>query len=208
MVASLVANHPLDEAMALAVGGSYDKIGQIELSLLERFGLDGKSRLVDVGCGSGRLSTAIYEKYGSTFSYEGTDVVPELLNYAALQCADSYRFHLVEDFVIPVDDGRADMMCFFSVFTHLLPEESYRYMLQAKRVLKPGGIMVASYLTLSEHWSIFMDSVRQDPQHLNTFLHPEDVARMAVQAGFDFVADIPAWQELGQHGIVARSIEA
>ena len=43
---------------------------------------------------------------------------------------------------IPAPDGEADMVCFFSVLTHLLHEESYVYLQDARRVLKPTGKLV------------------------------------------------------------------
>jgi len=63
---------------------------------------------------------------------------------------------------IPEGDGKADMVCFFSVFTHLLQEESYLYLEEARRVLRPGGRIVASYLDIADpsHWNIFEANLR------------------------------------------------
>ena len=43
----------VDQAMSLAVGGSFDAIGQIESDLLRMYGLRDGMRLIDLGCGSG-----------------------------------------------------------------------------------------------------------------------------------------------------------
>jgi SAM-dependent methyltransferase len=63
---------------------------------------------------------------------------------------------------IPENDEVADTVCFFSVFTHLMEEESFLYLREAKRVLKPGGRIVASYLDIAEpaHWEIFEANVK------------------------------------------------
>jgi SAM-dependent methyltransferase len=63
---------------------------------------------------------------------------------------------------IPEADGVAEMVCFFSVFTHLVQEESFLYLQEAERVLKPGGRIIASYLDIADpsHWSIFEANVR------------------------------------------------
>jgi SAM-dependent methyltransferase len=49
------------------------------------------------------------------------------------------------------------MVCFFSVFTHLLHEQSYLYLQEAKRVLRPGGKILFSFLdfAVAGHWPLF-----------------------------------------------------
>ena len=81
-VRDLMLRYPLDEAMSLAVGGSYDLVGQAELRILQGCGLEDGMSLVDFGCGSGRLA----KHFGLTYrhiEYLGVDVVQELLDYAA-----------------------------------------------------------------------------------------------------------------------------
>jgi SAM-dependent methyltransferase len=68
-----------------------------------------------------------------------------------------------------------DLACFFSVFTHLLHEESYCYLLEAKRVVKPGGKIVFSFLEYEHNWRVFEDTVTAilgggASVHLNTFI--------------------------------------
>jgi hypothetical protein len=68
------------------------------------------------------------------------------------------------------------MVCAFSVFTHLLPEESYIYMEDIRRVLKPGARLVFSFLEFStpSHWAVFDTTVTEQKNgskgHLNTFI--------------------------------------
>jgi hypothetical protein len=74
LVASLIRDYPLGEAMSRAVGGNYNEIGAIERDLLVYAGLKNGMSLVDFGCGSGRLGHAL----GSSLdiSYVGIDIVP------------------------------------------------------------------------------------------------------------------------------------
>jgi hypothetical protein len=53
------------------------------------------------------------------------------------------------------------MAAFASVFTHLRHEESFVYVMGAKRVLKPGGIIVFTFLEFSQadHWVIFQSRI-------------------------------------------------
>src|SRR5688572_12541549 len=83
LVRSLMQQYPLDEAMSRAVGGSYEAVGEVEKQLLIQAGLQRDHVLVDVGCGSGRLAKALAPYLGTTGQLLGTDVVLELLKYAA-----------------------------------------------------------------------------------------------------------------------------
>lgn len=149
--------------MSLAVGGDYEVMGEALCVRLERFGLKDGDYLIDVGCGSGRLAYALSRsKYRETIRYLGVDIVPALLQFAAEKCQHpSWRFELAPGLMIPAADARADMVCFFSVFTHLMQEESFLYLREAQRVLKPGGKIVVSYLDILDpkHWEIFESNV-------------------------------------------------
>jgi ubiquinone/menaquinone biosynthesis C-methylase UbiE len=145
LVDDLVRTHDLDTAMSLAVGGAYEAIGASELAILKHCGLPDSARVIDVGCGSGRLASALRDR--PAIRYLGTDVVPELLDYAKTRCnRPDWRFVLVEGLQIPADDQTADVVTFFSVFTHLTAHESAAYLAEAKRVLKPGGKIIASFI--------------------------------------------------------------
>lgn len=127
-----------DQAMQQAVGGEYAAMGQLEHLLLMQYGLSENHYVVDVGCGSGRLAKPLSKFLKGR--YLGTDIVPDLVDYA-IKIVDrpDWRFEVVDGLVIPERDEAADFVCFFSVFTHLLHEQSYLYLQEAKRVLKPGG---------------------------------------------------------------------
>jgi ubiquinone/menaquinone biosynthesis C-methylase UbiE len=134
-----------ERAMVEAVGGAYTEIGGRERRILESLGLRDTDYVVDIGAGSGRLATAIKDL--PNLRYLGTDVVPELLEFARKKCGrEDWAFELVKTTEIPERDGVADFVVFFSVFTHLKEKESFRYLQEAKRVLKQNGVIVVSYL--------------------------------------------------------------
>lgn len=158
VVSNLLNNHPQAQAMSMAVGNHFEAFGILSRQILLDAGLKDSHYLIDVGCGSGRVAHVLEVQH-----YLGTDVVPELLEHARSLCASrNWRFELVENIEIPEQDGSADMVCFFSVFTHLLHEDSYRYLREAYRVLKPGGTVVISFLDprLASHWTVFESSVK------------------------------------------------
>ena len=165
--------NPRDQAMQLAVGGNFDATGALERDLLIRHGLKKTDYLIDVGCGSGRLAKPLSEFL--TGKYLGIDVIPDLVNYARAQVARSdWKFEVTDGFCIPEEDGKADMVCFFSIFTHLLHEYSYVYLGEAKRVLKPGGKIIFSFLDFAvpSHWGVFRSNVEGIGRsgHLNMFI--------------------------------------
>jgi len=145
-----------DEAMSVALGGGdFTNVGNRELEILRRVGLAAGDRVIDVGCGSGRLAAALTTAFGYRIHYLGTDVVEELLEHARKVSNSSYQFELNLDLTIPADDESCDYIVFFSVITHLLHEESFRYLRDAVRALKPGGTIIATFLESQRHWSIF-----------------------------------------------------
>ena len=166
--------YSFDEAARQAVGGEFDAIGLLYRELLVHHGLRKDHYLIDVGCGSGRVAKPLAEYL--TGKYLGIDVVPELLEYArSIVARPDWRFEIASGLTIPEKDQQADMVCFFSVFTHLLHEESFVYLREAKRVLKPGGKIVLSFLDfrVAGHWSIFesnLEDVGIGAKPMNVFM--------------------------------------
>jgi ubiquinone/menaquinone biosynthesis C-methylase UbiE len=166
-------------AMEEAVGGDFEQLGILERELLVSQGLAPGGFLIDVGCGSGRLAVQLVDYL--TGRYLGTDVVPDLLDHArGLVRRPDWRFEVVDQLAIPAEDAEADMVCFFSVMTHLLHEESYRYLEEARRVVRPGGKVVFSFLEfgVDEHWAVFemnLKSIGQDGV-LNQFIDPAAIS--------------------------------
>jgi SAM-dependent methyltransferase len=155
--AYLLAKHPLDKAMELAVGrGNYETVGDAEALLMREAGLAEGHALIDIGCGSGRLAAALSRQFGPRISYLGIDVVPELLDYAKPRCEETYRFLLTEGFNIPASDSSADFVASFSVFTHVPATETAIYLREVHRALKPHGVTVFSFYDLVGEWRTFI----------------------------------------------------
>lgn len=196
MVEANLAAFPENEAMARSVGGQYERFGTLEFLLLRQLGLADDARVIDVGCGAGRLAWRLAAL--PALRYLGTDVVPQLMDYARRRCKrPDFAFRLVERIEIPAPDGEADFVTFFSVFTHLLHEESYVYLEEARRVLKPGGRVVFSFLefAVAHNWSVFeanLDWVRQRSYmgHINVFMHRDDLRLWADRLGLTVEAFI------------------
>ena len=214
LVLSLLRNYPLDEAMSCAVGGEYETIGAIEAQLLSDVGLKDGMSLVDLGCGSGRAAFALGKLL--EISYTGIDIVQPLLDYAKSRSPADYNFVLHRELSIPLPSGSADMLCAFSVFTHLLHTETYIYLEEAVRVLRPKGTIVFSFLeyAVDSHWEQFIGTknaqLKKTVPHLNMFIDRTAIETWAAHLGLRvdryISSDEPIWRghSLGQSVVVLR----
>jgi ubiquinone/menaquinone biosynthesis C-methylase UbiE len=206
------------EAMEKAVGSidhaHFLSFGALMRHIVQQAGLQTGDYLVDAGCGSGRLAAAL--SVWLEGRYLGIDIVTELLDHARSLCnRPDWRFEPVGDVRIPEEDGKTDMVCFFSLFTHLMHEDSYRYLMEANRVLKPGGRTVFSFLEffIPAHWEVFNDMLKARAQnvstHHNQFLSRDIIRDWLPSLGFSLVAfhdgDKP-WPGLDTEAILGQSV--
>lgn len=171
-----------DTALQQAIGGNFLAVGQLERALLLQLGLQANHFVADIGCGSGRLASQLAAL--PELKYLGTDVVPDLLRHAKkLSNRPDWRFEEAKGFSIPSPDRSADFVCFFSVLTHLRHEDSYRYLREAKRVLKPTGKIVFSFLEflIPSHWAVFDAMVKRpdNSHHVDQFVDRDAIRAWA-----------------------------
>ena len=197
------------KAMAEAVGGEFEIVGATESAVLRYAGLSDGMSLIDFGCGSGRLAAALGRE-GRSISYYGIDINRAFLEHARAVAPPSFRFALNRTLSLPAPDVSADMVCAFSVFTHLKHTETFIYLQEIHRVLRPGGRVVFSFLEFASprHWTIFDQSVAADRHgnalHLNEFIERGAIDTWADRLGFRrhaFIGDDEApWDERGPLG--------
>ena len=210
-VSRLQREHAEEEAMSLAVGGGFEQVGNIELALLQNFGLQPDSYLIDVGCGSGRLAKPLASYLSG--HYSGFDVVADLVEYARkVSGRPDWRFGVVDHIEIPERDSCADMVCFFSVLTHLLHEQSYWYLEEAVRVLKAGGKIVFSYLDFAEssHWPIFLATLQHSKAStdtpINVFISREMIKTWSSHLCLEIEHFVGAQETVAQGGALGQSL--
>ena len=181
------------EAMSLAVGGNYDTVGILERELLIQHGLKKNDYLIDVGCGSGRLTKPLSDYLKGR--YLGLDIEQSLVDYAKASVErPDWQFTITEGVHIPEQDSQADMICFFSVFTHLLFEETYLYLKESMRVLKPGGRIVFSFLEfqIPDQWVVFEANMHhaKEGDPLMIFMDRHAIGAFSENIGLEIVAII------------------
>jgi len=136
--------------------------------LLGSAGLEPTHRVLDAGCGIGRMAIPLTEVLGDQGSYEGFDVVAQAIDWCSQNITPKYpnfRFqhsdvvsrhynphgrYKASEFRFPFADGEFDLVLLTSVFTHLLPDDMENYFSEIARVLKPGGRSVITYFLLND----------------------------------------------------------
>ncbi|MBU6267266.1 MAG: class I SAM-dependent methyltransferase [Sphingomonadales bacterium] len=195
LVKTKLAEHPGNPALALAQAiGSPDldtfrAQGDMQVGVLRHHGLVDGMALYDLGCGCGRTAQALLRS-GWTGHYTGADIVPQLIVELTRTCPP-FTGLTVRDLRIAAADGSLDMVFCASVFTHLHAEESYIYLEDIFRALKPGGRLVFSFCELEDpaHHGVFDRNVHNqrrgnDIVHLNAFLHRDWIRLFAARLGF------------------------
>jgi SAM-dependent methyltransferase len=174
-------------AFDMVGGGDYERVGFTEQYLLDTFApVPENGLLVDVGCGPGRLARYLTER--PRLRYLGTDIVPELLDVARTECLrPDWRFEAVTGFEIPCESGSADVVTIFSIFTNMLPEQSFLLVREAARVLRPGGTVLITYFDISfpGHNQIFLNLVEHQAQRIDplVFLNRDFIETFATGNG-------------------------
>lgn len=126
---------------------------------MRRLGLrPGAGRALDFGCGVGRLSAALAERFDEVI---GVDIAPTMLAEARRLDRSGGRCRFVlnsaPDLAF-VETGSVDVVYSSLVLQHLTPELSRQYVAEFARVLAPGGVavfQVASRPTLSVKGALF-----------------------------------------------------
>jgi ubiquinone/menaquinone biosynthesis C-methylase UbiE len=152
-------------------GGDFDLIGRLELRVLEMEGLAPTQTLVDFGCGTGRLAVHAV-RFLAAGRYVGIDIAESMLERAMSRvhqvapspsCDVSFIKQTATAFPLP--DASVDWVCAFSVFTHMEHEDSYRYLCDARRIVRPTGRFVLSCLpidTIEYARHVFRESAKDD----------------------------------------------
>ena len=134
------------------VGGGYDEM--VEIATFNRRVIDsllpedwdyrGKA-VLDFGCGIGR-SVATYHDLRHDTEVFGCDIHAPSIRWAVEALSPPFEFFVCdEEPQLAQPDARFDLVYACSVFTHITDAWA-RWLVELARVLRPGGILVASVL--------------------------------------------------------------
>jgi SAM-dependent methyltransferase len=174
---------PPQHLVDLVGGGDYRMVGESYLRyFVDHCGLRPDHRVLDVGCGSGRIAAALTTFLDSGGSYDGFDVVDEAIAWCEREISrrfSNFRFRVVDvqnrfyrpdgaidsaRFTFPYVDRAFDFVFLTSVFTHVLPETFDRYLSEIARVLRTGGKCLMTFFLLNgESWQLLLDGKSRVP---------------------------------------------
>lgn len=113
-----------------------------ERPLLESIGNVKNKKVLDVGCGTGRISLKLLRKGARIFSI---DIIPQMLNKAkekAKKYGGKYEFKLASVYRIPYKNNEFDVVVCSLLISHL--KNLRKAIGEMSRVLKPNGHLIIS----------------------------------------------------------------
>jgi ubiquinone/menaquinone biosynthesis C-methylase UbiE len=135
--------------------------------LINECGLKPYEKVLDVGCGVGRIAVALTGYLDANGCYEGFDIVQKEIDWCVENISSrfhNFRFRLADvynltynpkgkmlasQYRFPFGDGTFDLVVLASVFTHMLTPDVDHYLAEISRVLKPGGRCAISLYLLN-----------------------------------------------------------
>jgi SAM-dependent methyltransferase len=147
---------------------------QLKQRLISMAGLNPTSRVLELGCGFGRLGIPLSTCLDKDGLYEGIDIVRSAIDWCNHNVrgehnnikfihADIYNGEYnprgriqPSEYRFPFEDSSFDLVVLMSVFTHMLPTEVDHYLSEIARVLQPGGRCFATYSIITERVKVCM----------------------------------------------------
>ncbi|WP_027722815.1 class I SAM-dependent methyltransferase [Maridesulfovibrio zosterae] len=157
-------------------GGDFHAIGIKMINLCKNeLGIATDSKVLDIGCGIGRLAFPLLDYLSEEGRYDGFDTFPVGIKWCTENITPefpTFNFQLVDifnstynpyaqstaaDFVFPFEDNTFDLVMLNSVFTHMMPDDIMNYVEQIDRVLNDHGKIFVTFFLVNDESLELMD---------------------------------------------------
>lgn len=141
-------------------------------------GLEPTDRVLDVGCGVGRIAIPLTQYLTPQATYDGIDIVKPSIEYCTQAISapfPNFRFHHADmfnsmynpqgqhqshEYRFPFPESTFSFVFLTSVFTHMLSEGVENYLREIHRVMTPRGKCFITYFLLNESSESLMEAGR------------------------------------------------
>jgi len=172
--------------------------------LVEFAGLKANEKILEVGCGFGRIAAPLTKYLTSAGTYEGFDIIEDHINWCKEKITmkfPNFNFKLVDlhnenynpsgtfratDFRFPYDDGYFDFVILNSVFTIMDPQDMSPYASEIVRVLRKGGRCTATFFLLTDESTEFIDKNLSNFDFRYKFGHYRTINREVPRGAFAY----------------------
>lgn len=191
--------------------GDFEKIGdKMLLNFKEQCHLTPYDKVLDIGCGIGRIARPLAGYLNKEGAYFGFDIVPLGIAWCCRHYTsfpnfsfqyiplknDLYNLTTNADpsvFTFPFDSNFFDLVILISVFTHMQEAEIKRYISEISRVLKPGQFCFCTFFLITEKTDEYLRK-SENPffpfRYDNFFLHDARVKDANVAYKYEWIEEV------------------
>lgn len=182
--------------------------GQTRRQLESTVGVRSDDTILEIGCGVGRVGQALAPVCRQ---WIGCDVSSNMIEHTRkrLQSFPNVKLVEISGFDLkPIADASVDVVYCTIVFMHLDEWDRYNYVLEAYRVLRPGGRIFIDNFSLcsDEGWGVFethrtVFAPDQRPSHISKSSTPQELETYLRRAGFQDVQGKTEGQMVSYWGV-------
>ena len=149
-------------------GGNFKEVGEEFLNYFQNLcDIKSSDKILDIGCGSGRMAIPLTKFLDSSGVYDGFDIFSSGIAWCQKNINPKHsNFHFLladiynkeynpngkinsSQYKFPYESNYFDFIFATSVFTHMLPEDVDNYFSEIKRVMKKNGKCLLTFLLLN-----------------------------------------------------------